>query len=287
MKTVDFDQLRRFSADIRIQTVKAIGDFGYGHIGGSVSFADLMAVLYGEVMNVDPKDPKKEDRDWFILSKGHCAPGLYATLALKGFFPMEWLSTINQGGTNLPSHADTRKVPGVDISTGSLGQGISAAVGIAAANKYLGRDSYTYCLIGDGESNEGQVWEALESANKFELDHLYIFVDWNKKQLDGTLEEIMPPVDLAKKFEAFGLDTRVCRGDDVEAIYKAIMAAREVKGKAHCIVLDTWKGLGISFAEKEAFNHYMTFGPDKAREAADEIEKRLANGTYPGGDVKW
>ena len=285
--TYDIEKMRRFSADIRIETVKAIGGAGFGHIGGSASLVDVLAVLYGGVMRVDPANPKWENRDYFVLSKGHCAPALYATLALRGFFPMDWLKTINQAGTNLPSHADGRKVPGVDISTGSLGQGMSSAVGIALANKYLGRDSYTYCIVGDGETNEGEVWEGAEAANHFRLDHFFVFIDWNKKQLDGRLEQIIEPVDLAGKLRAFGFDTQVVKGYDVAEILEAIEKAKQVGGKPHAIVLDTIKGLGINFAEKEEFNHYLTFGMDKAMEAVVEIEKRYSEGTYPGGDFQW
>ncbi len=286
MSQIDFQQMRRLSADIRIETVRAIGQAGFGHIGGSASLAEVLAVLYGGVMRVDPKNPHWEDRDYLVLSKGHCAPALYAVLALKGFFPMEWLKTVNQPGTNLPSHADGKKVPGVDISTGSLGQGMSSAVGIALGNHYLGRDNYTYCIVGDGEANEGQVWEGAEAANHFKLDRFICFVDWNKKQLDGRLEDVMDPVDLAGKFRAFGFDTQTVCGWDVEAIYRTIEQAKATPGKPHAIILDTIKGMGIDFAEKEEFNHYLTFGPETAEAAVAEIERRFAAGTYPGGDCQ-
>lgn len=284
---MDFEKLKRFSADIRIWTIREIAEAGFGHIGGSASIADVLAVLYGGMMKVDPENPKWEDRDWFVLSKGHCAPALYAALALKGFFPMDWLKTLNKGGTSLPSHADMRRVPGVDMSTGSLGQGISAAVGIALANKIQGKDSWTYCIVGDGECNEGQVWEACQAATHYGLDRFITFVDWNKKQLDGTLEQISNPVDLAAKFAAFGFQTQTVAGYDVEAIWKAVEQAKAAPGKPHCIVLDTYKGLGVDFAEKEVFNHYLTFGHEKGEQGVAEIERRLQEGTYPGGDFKW
>lgn len=283
----DFARLKRLSADIRIETVKAIGEAGFGHIGGSASIADVLAVLYGGKMQIDPKNPKWEDRDWLILSKGHCAPGLYAALALAGYFPMDWLKTINKPGTNLPSHADCRKVPGVDMTTGSLGQGISSAAGIALANRIQGRKNYTYCIVGDGEINEGEVWEACEAANHLKLDHFIVLVDWNKKQLDGRLEAISDPLDIEAKFRAFGFDARTVNGHDVETIWDAIDQAKEQKGKPHAIVLDTIKGFGVKLAEEQEFNHYMTFGPEKAAESCEEIERRFANGTYPGGDVAW
>ncbi len=284
---MDFEKLRRFSADIRIWTIRTIAEAGFGHIGGSASIADVLAVLYGGMMKIDPENPKWEDRDWFVLSKGHCAPALYAALALKGFFPRDWLKTLNKGGTRLPSHADHLRVPGVDMSTGSLGQGISAAVGIAAANRILKKNSWTYCIVGDGECNEGQVWEACETANHEKLDHFIVFVDWNKKQLDGKLEQISEPVDLEGKFRAFGFDARTVKGYDVQTIWEAIEAAKAVPGKPHCIILDTCKGLGVKLAEEQDFNHYLTFGHEEGEKSIAEIERRLADGTYPGGDFTW
>lgn len=286
-KNVDFNEIQRFSADIRKETLRAIGAAGFGHIGGAASIADVLAVLYGGMMKIDPKNPNWEDRDWFVLSKGHCGPALYATLALKGYFPMDWLLTVNKPGTNLPSHADCQKTPGVDMSTGSLGQGMSSAVGIALGNVVKKRDSYTYCIVGDGETNEGEVWEAAETAASLGLDHFFVFVDWNKKQLDGRLEDICKPFDLEEKFRAFGFDSRTVTGYDVEAIWDAIESAKHVKGKPHCIVLDTIKGLGVKLAEDQEFNHYLNFDLEEAEKSMAVIDERLANGTYPGGDFKW
>lgn len=283
----NFDRIRRLSADIRIETTKAIGAAGFGHIGGAASIADVLAVLYGGMMRIDPKNPDWPERDWMVLSKGHCGPALYATLALVGYFPMDWLQTVNQPGTRLPSHADCRKTPGIDMTTGSLGQGISSAAGIALGNRLQGRDNWTYCIVGDGETNEGEVWEACEAANHLALDHFIVFVDWNKKQLDGRLEDICKPMDLEAKFRAFGFDAVTVKGYDVEAIWNAVEAAKSVQGKPHCIVLDTIKGLGVPLAEEKEFNHYLTFGPEEARKSCEEIEKRFQNGTYPGGDFKW
>ena len=284
---MDFEKIKRFSADIRIWTIRTIAEAGFGHIGGSASIADVLAVLYGGMMKIDPANPKWEERDWFVLSKGHCAPGLYAALALKGYVPMDWLKTLNKGGTSLPSHADHLRVPGVDMSTGSLGQGISAAVGIALANRMQGRDSWTYCVVGDGECNEGQVWEACEVATHQKLDHFIVFVDWNKKQLDGRLEQICDPVNLEEKFRAFGFGAETVVGYDHQAIWEAIERAKADPGKPHCILLDTIKGLGVKLAEDEDFNHYLTFDVAKGEISVEEIERRLAEGTYPGGDFKW
>lgn len=283
MAKPDFNALKTLSAEIRKSTVRAIGCAGFGHIGGSISIADVLAVLYGGQMRVDPSRPDWEDRDRLVLSKGHCAPGLYAALAQAGYFPLDWLQTVNKPGTRLPSHADGRKVPGVDMSTGSLGQGISAAAGIALGNRIQKRSCYTYCIVGDGELNEGEVWEACEAARHLRLDHLIVFVDWNKKQLDGRLEDICEPLDIEAKFRAFGFDTRTVCGSDTQAIWEAIDATKAVEGLPHVIVLDTVKGLGIDFAEKQEFNHYMTFGTEEAEAACAEIDRRLAAGTYPGG----
>lgn len=287
MNSQDFEKLRRFSADIRIWTIRTIASAGFGHIGGSASIADVLAVLYGDVMRVDPTTPLWDQRDWLVLSKGHCAPALYAALALKGFFPMEWLNTLNQGGTRLPSHADRQRVPGVDMSTGSLGQGISAAVGICWANRLQKRDNWTYCIVGDGECNEGQVWEACAAAAHEKLDHFVLFVDWNKKQLDGRLEDICAPFSFEDKFRAFNFHVETVKGFDVQAIWEAVQRAKETPSQPHCIVLDTCKGLGVDFAEKEDFNHYLTFGPTQGEAAIAEIERRYQAGTYPGGDFKW
>lgn len=281
---VNYEELTRFSAEIRKEMVRAIGHAGSGHIGGAASIADTLAVLYGGVMNIDPSDPKKADRDRLILSKGHCGPALYATLALKGYFPMDWLTTINQPHTKLPSHVDAQKTPGIDMSTGSLGNGVSAAVGVALGSRVQGIDNWTYCIAGDGETNEGEVWEAAETAAALKLDRLILFVDWNKKQLDGPLVDICDPIDLEAKFAAFGFDAKTINGHDVAAIDQAITEAKQVSGKPHAIILDTVKGMGIFFAETAEANHHMKFDIDKAEEACAEIDRRLAAGTYPGGD---
>jgi len=283
--TVDIERMRRLSADIRIETIRMLAEAGFGHIGGSASIADVLGVLYGGVMQVDPANPGWEGRDWLVLSKGHCGPALYAALALRGFFPMEWLKTVNKGGTRLPSHADRRRTPGVDMTTGSLGQGISAAIGIALGNKLKGLPNYTYCIVGDGEINEGQVWEAAQTANSFCLDHFILFVDWNKKQLDGELDFVNPPLEMSSKFEAFGFHAQTVKGYDAGAILAAIQLAKACTDKPSVIILDTIKGLGVSFAEREAFNHYLNIDQEMAREGIEEIERRYAANTYPGGDL--
>lgn len=284
---INFDAMRRLGAEIRIETIKAITDAGFGHIGGSMSAADVLAVLYGGVMNIRPQSPGWENRDWFVLSKGHCGPVLYATLAIKGYFPKEILSTINRPGTSLPSHCDRQKTPGIDMTTGSLGQGFSAAVGIAFGNRAKGKQSYTYCVVGDGECQEGQIWEGAQFAAQHKLDRFITFIDANKKQLDGTLESINSPLDFSEKFRSFGWHAQNAVGYDVEGIYAAIEAAKEARGKPSVIVLHTYKGIGCNFAEREAFNHYMVVNRQMCDEAIAEIRLRLDSGSNPGGDLSW
>ena len=279
-------QLKAFAAEIRMGILEQLRAKGVGHAGGSMSIADVLAVLYGKEMSYKVDDPNWADRDRVVCSKGHAGPALYATLALKGFFPYEQLLTLNQPKTMLPSHCDHSKTPGIDMTTGSLGQGVSLAVGSALACKLQGRSNRVFLIVGDGECNEGQVWEACQVANHQKLDHLIVLVDWNKLQLDGTLEEICDPVDLQEKFISFGFACETVPGHDVKAIWEAIERAKAVPGKPHCIMLDTIKGLGIPLAERADFNHYMTFGPEEGERSVEEIERRLANGTYPGGDIK-
>ena len=281
------ETMKRLSADIRIGTIRALAQAGFGHIGGAISIADVLGVLYGGAMHIRPEDPNWEDRDWLIVSKGHAGPGVYAALALKGYFPMEWLATINQPGTSLPSHCDRRKTPGIDMTTGSLGQGMSCALGVALGNRIKGKSSYTYCIVGDGELQEGQIWEGAQAAANLRLDHFILFVDYNKKQLDGRLEDICEPQDILEKFRSFGFDARMVKGYDAQEIYDGILLAKAEEGKPSVIVLDTYKGLGCSFAEKEEFNHYMNINWEMADESIAEIERRYAAGTYPGGDFKW
>lgn len=269
-------ELNIFAAEIRKAALRAIRKIGAGHVGGSMSMADLMAVLYGDVMKIDPKNPKWEDRDWLVVSKGHCGPAVYGALALKGYFEMDELDTVNQGGTRLPSHCDMKRTPGVDMSTGSLGQGMSTALGAAWGNHYWGRDNYTYLVLGDGESDEGQVWEGALFAAQQKLDHVIAFIDYNKKQLDGYVEEICNLGDVRKKFEDFGWDARECNGHDVEAIKKAIHDAKETKGKPHMIVLNTIKGKDCSFAEDVLYNHHMKFTPQDYEDAIKALDQKIA-----------
>lgn len=243
--------LKEFAAEIRLETLKIIGSRGFGHVGGSMSMADAMAVLYGEIMNIDPKNPRWEDRDWFVLSKGHGGPVMYATLGLKGYYPIESAYTLNQPHTNFPSHTDRNKTIGVDLTTGSLGQGMSEAVGAALGNKVQGKSSHVFVAVGDGECDEGQIWEAAQFAAHYKLNNLICLVDNNKRQLDGPVAEVMSHgKGIGAKFDAFGWDViQVEDGNDVEQIYDAICEAYKTQDKPIALILNTKKGKGATFAE--------------------------------------
>lgn len=260
-------ELQKLALEIRIGIVEEIQARGFGHIGGSLSLADALAVLYGAVMRYDSQNPKWPDRDKLVSSKGHAGPGVYATLAVKGFFPYEDLKTLNQPGTYLPSHCDKNKTPGVDMTTGSLGQGTSAAVGIALGDRLKGRDSRTYLLVGDGESDEGQVWEAAMFTAAKKITNLIWLVDDNKKQLDGYTQDVLPIFDLEAKFAAFGFDARRVDGNDIAQVYDALTAP--IGDKPRAIILDTVKGKGIREVEETMGNHSMTV-------AAEVCDKWLA-----------
>jgi transketolase len=265
-----------FAARIRYETVKQVGKRGFGHLGGALSVIEALAVLYGGVMNIDPANPNKEDRDKLVMSKGHAGPALYSTLALKGYFPMEWLDTLNQPGTKLPSHCDKRLTPGIDMTTGSLGQGASTACGLALAQKLDENGAKTYLFVGDGELNEGQVWEVALFANQQKLGNLTMFVDYNHKQLDGTVEEIMELGDIASKFASFGWHTQSIPGNNVAAIEEAVRLAEEVADKPSCIVLNTIKGAGVTGVEEIEYNHHIVFAGELLEKAIKECEETLA-----------
>ncbi|WP_343210295.1 transketolase [Anaerolentibacter hominis] len=264
--------LEEKAKQIRYLTVDCIATLGQGHIGGSLSIADLLSVLYFDVMKVDPENPKMEGRDRLVCSKGHAGPAVYAALAAKGFFPLEMLHTLNKPYTNLPSHCDMNRTPGIDMTTGSLGQGVSCAIGMAKAAKLLKEDSYVYAIIGDGESDEGQVWEAAMAASQFKLDNLIIFLDHNNAQIDGTTEEVMSLGDPAARWGAFGFNTYTVDGHDVEAIDGAIAEAKAKKGAPSIIIMNTVKGKGVSFVEGTGVTcHYMTFTPEMKEQALKEL----------------
>lgn len=267
---------KQFAARIRLETVKSIGARGFGHVGGSLSIVDLLAVLYQQCMNVDPKNPNWDKRDKLVMSKGHAGPALYATLALKGYFPLEMLATLNQPGTKLPSHCDRQLTPGVDMTTGSLGQGVSTAIGLAMAQQLDGASSQTYLIVGDGECNEGQVWEGALFAAQHHLDHLTMFVDYNHKQLDGSTEDVLDLGDIAAKFNAFGWQTWMIDGQDVEEIAKTIEQAKKQKGKPSCIVLNTVKGAGVPAIESIELNHHLVLTGELLETAIEQCQHNIA-----------
>lgn len=255
--------LRAFAAEIRIGILEQLRAKGVGHAGGTMSAAELLAVLYGREMRVRAEEPAWPERDRLVCSKGHAGPAVYAALALKGFFPYEELVTLNQPGTMLPSHCDHKKTPGIDMTTGSLGQGASLAVGMALALRLKGQASRVFVLVGDGECDEGQVWEAAMFAAAHGLDNMIWLLDNNKKQLDGPVQEILDTGDLREKFAAFGFDSVRIDGHDVEAIHEAI-SREAVAGRPRMIVLDTVKGKGVADIEEMASNHSITVGYEEA-----------------------
>ena len=264
--------LEKIAREIRILTVKCIASLGSGHIGGSMSIVDVLTALYYKEMNVDPKNPLMEGRDRLVVSKGHAGPAVYATLAHKGYFPESELYTLNKYGTNLPSHCDMNKTPGVDMTTGSLGQGISCAIGLALGSKIKNDNATIYAIIGDGESQEGQVWEAAFFASHKKLDNLIVLLDYNKMQLDGTLEEVNDSGNMYDKFKSFGFDTYSIDGHNIDEIIATIEKAKTVKGMPHMIVLNTIKGKGVSFAEAaKANSHSMPVSKEALEEAIKEL----------------
>lgn len=250
MKEISIEELKQKAIELRKAALTMIYGAQSGHPGGSLSAADFVAALYFKEMNIDPKNPNWEDRDRFVLSKGHVCPIQYSALALLGFVPYETIHTLRQYGSPFQGHPDMKKCPGIDISTGSLGQGLSCAVGMALGGKRDAKEYRVFAVVGDGECQEGQIWEAAQSAVKYQLDNLVVFVDDNGLQIDGTTEEVMPNQDLEKKFEAFGFETKRINGHSMEEIVETLDYIREAKnGKPKCIVCNTVKGKGVSFME--------------------------------------
>lgn len=262
--------------EIRKETIRCIGSLGVGHIGGSLSLCEALAVLYFDKMNIDPQNPKMEDRDRFVLSKGHGGPAVYAALALRGFFGMEWLETLNRPETNLPSHCDMKRTPGVDMTTGSLGQGFSAATGMAVAAKMDKKNLYVYTIIGDGESQEGQIWEAATLAGNRRLDNLIAFTDYNKMQLDNYIEADNGLYPLEDKWKSFGWHVQSVDGHDVAAISHAIDVAQKVKGRPSMILLDTIKGKGCYFCDNQLASHNMTISEEMWKKAVAMLNEEDA-----------
>jgi transketolase len=268
------NQYIKAAAEIRKLTISSMASAGFGHIGGSMSICEALAVLYEGILNIDPLDPQKKDRDWLVLSKGHCGPALYAALAYKGYFDRELLKTLNQNGTSLPSHCDRLKTCGIDLSTGSLGQGVSLGIGAALGNRMRGIQNHVYIIVGDGELQEGQVWEGIQFAAHWKLDNLVLIVDNNKRQLDGWTQNISSTIDLPAKFEAFNFEVLSANGQDCDEIFETLSKAKQAK-KPVAVILNTQKGQGCSFAEKVDFNHYMVITEAMAEEAIVEIDSRL------------
>lgn len=265
-------ELKQFALKIRYGIINAIGSNKGGHIGGSLDLAELLAVLYSDFMRVRPEEPRWAERDFFVSSKGHAGPVLYSTLALKGFFPYEKLLTLNKEGTSLPGHCDRNKVEGVDVTTGSLGQGISIACGIALGAKISKTDQRIFCVTGDGESGEGEVWEAAMFAAHHKLDNLVAFLDWNKMQIDGSNDEVLSLGNPEKKYEAFGWNSLIVKGNDVLAIQNSVRNAIEnPNGKPTMIILDTIKGAGLNCISSMKNNHCVGFPLELYEKAKNEL----------------
>ena len=266
-------ELEKMANEIRKDIVTAVHSAKSGHPGGSLSSADIFTYLYFEEMNVDPANPKWEDRDRFVLSKGHVAPGLYSTLAEKGYFPKEDLKTLRHTGSYLQGHPDMKHIPGVDMSSGSLGQGVSVAVGMAAAGKYDKKDYRVYTLTGDGEIQEGQIWEAAMWAGHRKLDNLVVIVDNYNLQIDGSVEDVCSPYPIDKKFEAFNFHVINIDGNDFDQIRAAFKEARETKGMPTAIIAKTVKGKGVSFMENAAGWHGKAPNDEEYEIAMADLEK--------------
>ena len=275
MNQSKINELKNIATEIRIGAIDAVHAAKSGHPGGSLSISDLLAYLYFVEMKVDPKNPKWADRDRFVLSKGHTAPGLYSVLALKGFFPREDLITLRKIDSYLQGHPDMKHIPGVDMSAGSLGLGISSACGMALAAKIDGKDYRTYTIVGDGESEEGQVWEAAMFAAHYKLDNLCVIVDWNGLQIDGAVTEVMNPTPLDKKFEAFGFEVISIDGHDFEQIEAALEKAKTVKGRPTAIIAKTVKGKGVSFMENQVGWHGSAPNDEQHGIAISELKNAI------------
>jgi len=272
MNTQELRRLQDKAKEIRKLTIEEIGNLGLGHIGGSLSIVDILTLLYYHIMEkLDAENPRKEGRDKLVLSKGHAGPALYAVLADKGYFPKEWLMTLNQGGTNLPSHCDMNKTPGIDFTTGSLGQGASAAAGIALADKLKNSKANTYLIIGDGESQEGQIWEMGMFAAQYKLSNLIAFMDFNKLQIDGTISEVVELENIEMKWKGFGWHVQRVDGHDLEKLEQAVLNAKAEKTRPSMIICDTIKAKGFSPAQGKVTSHHMAFSKEIADKAIQDL----------------
>lgn len=268
---MDINDLKSKAKEIRKDIITEVFNAKSGHPGGSLSIADIMTVLYFDELNIDEKNPRWEDRDRLVLSKGHCAPALYAALSERGYFEKEKLVSLRKLDSNLQGHPNMNDVPGVDMSTGSLGQGLSAANGMAISAKLDNKNYRVYCILGDGEIQEGQVWEAAMSSNKFKLDNLCIIVDNNNLQIDGTTEEVMDLKPIDEKFKSFGFNVIIIDGHNYEEIKSSFKQARETKGKPTCIIAKTVKGKGVSFMENQAGWHGKAPNEEQYNQAMSEL----------------
>lgn len=271
MKREKIEYYEEIARRIRIDTIKAVHNAGSGHPGGSLSAADLITALYFGGMNVDPRNPKMEGRDKFVLSKGHAVPAQYAALGERGYFPLEEMMSLRKLGSPFQGHGNCHKVAGIEMSTGSLGQGVSAAVGMALANRLDRSKGRIYVLLGDGELQEGIVWEACMSAGHYKLDNLCVIVDWNGLQIDGKNDDVMRVAPIADKFRAFGFHTVETDGHDFARIFDAFDEAGGVKGSPSAIIARTVKGKGVSFMEDQAGWHGKAPNEEQAREAVEEL----------------
>ena len=271
MKITDIKQLQEKAKEVRKGIIEAVYSNKSGHPGGSLSIADIMTVLYFNQMNIDEKNPKWEDRDRLVLSKGHCSPALYSCLANRGFFDVEKLKTFRNINSNLQGHPDMNKVPGVDISSGSLGQGLSCANGMAIAGKMDNKNYRVYCILGDGEIEEGQVWEATMASNKYKLDNLCVIVDNNNLQIDGTIEEVMSSYPIDEKFKSFGFQVINIDGHNIQEIIDAFDVAKNVKDKPTCIIAKTIKGKGVSYMENDVKWHGIAPNEEQYQLAMKEL----------------
>lgn len=276
MKNTSISKLKQIAIELRKSAITMIYEAQSGHPGGSLSAADIVTALYFKEMNIDPANPKWEDRDRFVLSKGHVCPILYAALGKLGYFPKEYLHKLRQEGSILQGHPDMKKCPGIDISTGSLGQGLSCAVGMAIAGKRDNRDYRVFAMLGDGECDEGQIWEAVMAGYKYKLDNLIVFVDNNKLQLDGTCDEIMPNIDLGKRFEAFGYEVFYIDGHNMEEIVATLDKIRASNNNLpKAIIADTIKGRGVSFMENQLGWHGVAPNDEEYKQAMEELDGGL------------
>lgn len=272
MEKTRIAELSEIARKVRVGIIEAVHSAKSGHPGGSLSAADILTYLYFEEMNIDPADPKKPDRDILVMSKGHASPALYSTLANRGFFPVEDLKTFRKASSYLQGHPDVKKVPGVDMSTGSLGQGISAACGMALAAKLDKEDRRVYCILGDGESEEGQVWEAAMFASHYNLDNLCVVLDWNGLQIDGTIDDVIGPAPFDTKFEAFGWNVVMADAHDFESLESAFSTAKAANGKPTVIIAKSVKGKGVSYMENNVSWHGAAPNDERYAVAMEDLK---------------